>query len=384
MGPGYGLGSVAEGRYFHFDAADSDEGRVQRLRAFDLQSGQPLWSVQQPFDYRDLYGYEAGPRGTPTVAGDKVFTMGVDGVLCCRRVEDGKLEWSVDTNERYGVVQNFFGVGSSPLIHEDKVIVQVGGSPPEDQAIAPGRLDRVIPNGSAVIAFDRDSGKEVWRCGQDLASYSSPRTLQIGSQTVVLMFARNHLLAIDPEQGKVLWEHRHRADLLESVNAMMPVVRGDQVFISECYDIGGALLQVTLDGVQRIWEDAGKPRRNQAMRCHWSTPILIDGYLYGCSGRNNPDSDFRCVRWDTGEVAWNDERRIRTSVTLAGDHLVVWDEKGRMQIVRPTPERLDVVAEYDFRDRLSYYCWAAPIVVGNRMLIRGDENVLCLALDVSE
>ena len=127
-----------------------------------------------------------------------------------------------------------------------------------------------------------------------------------------------------------------------------------------------------------VWQDDTNNRRNQVMRCHWSTPILIDGYLYGCSGRNNPDSDFRCIEWSTGKLAWNDNRRIRSSVTQVGDHLVVWEERGEMQIVRPNPKELDVVAEYDFRDLVSYPCWAAPIVVGNRLIVRGDHQVVCL------
>ena len=139
-------------------------------------------------------------------------------------------------------------------------------------------------------------------------------------------------------------------------------------------------MKVSLDGPTTLWQDPPQNRRAQAMRCHWSTPILVDGFLYGCSGRNNPDSDFRCVEFLTGKVRWNDDRRIRTSVARAGEHLVVLDEKGQVQVVRPRPERLDVVAEYDFSDQIRSPCWAAPIIVGDRMLLRGDRNVLCLAI----
>jgi outer membrane protein assembly factor BamB len=381
VGEGYGLGSVADGRYFHFDAIVDGGQRVERLTAYDLANGSPLWSQQRPLDYRDLYGYERGPRGTPAVKNDKIVTLGVAGDLCVRRVDDGSLLWSVNTNKEYGVVQNFFGVGSSPLILDDRVIVQVGGSPPEDQQIAPGRLDRVIPNGSAVVAFDLNRGDEVWRCGDDLASYSSPRPMELDGETVVLMFARNHLLAIDPNSGEVIWKVRHRADILESVNAMIPVVQDDLILISECYQNGSVLLRAGESDAEVVWQDPSRDRRSQAMRSHWSTPVLIDGYLYGCSGRNNPDSSFRCVEFKTGEVKWSDDRRIRTSVTRAGDRLIVWDERGRMQIVDPNPEALKVIAEFDFRDDLARPCWAAPILVGNQMLIRGDRKVLCLAIE---
>ncbi len=385
VGDGYGLGCVIDGRYYHADAVRSDQvslGRqmVERLRAFDLNDASLIWSVERPLEYRDLYGYETGPRGTPTSDGKSIVTFGCDGELCCRDLADGTLKWSVSTNKAYGVVQNFFGVGSSPLLLDSMVIVPVGGSPPEDQQIAPGRLDRVIPNGSALVAFDLASGDEVWKCGGDLASYSSPRTMKIGDQTVVLLYARNQLLAVDPALGKVIWKVPHRADMLESVNAMMPVVDGDRVFISECYQVGSRLMKVSLQQPTTLWVDPPRNRRAQAMRCHWSTPIVVDGFLYGCSGRNNPDSDFRCVELASGKVQWSDDRGMRTSVTRVGEHLVVLDEYGRIEIVNPNPEKLEILAEYDFSDQIRTPCWAAPIVVGNRMLVRGDRHVLCLAI----
>ena len=111
---------------------------------------------------------------------------------------------------------------------------------------------------------------------------------------------------------------------------------------------------------------------------------MIDGYLYGCSGRNAPDSDFRCLDFKTGEVAWADSRRTRCSVTQVGDRLVLLEERGRLQVIQPNPERLDVVAEWDLstatgdRPAISYPCWAAPIVVGDRLILRGTSKVLCL------
>ena len=378
VGDGYGLGCVDNGRYYHADATVADGVRVERLRAFNLDDASLAWSVQRPMQYQDMYGYESGPRGTPTIAGDSIITFGCDGELICRNTADGSQLWSVATNKQYGVVQNFFGVGSSPLILDSAVVVPVGGSPLEDQQIAPGRLDRVISNGSALVAFDLKTGDEIWRCGKDLASYSSPRTMTIDGQTVVLLFARDQLLAVDPEQGNVLWSYPHRASILESVNAMMPVVDGDHVFISECYQVGSVMLRVTPESATPVWKDPPQNRRAQSMRCHWSTPILIDGFLYGCSGRNNPDSDFRCVEFETGKVQWSDGRRVRTSLARAGDHLVVLDEYGFLQVVRPSPEKLDVVVEHDFSDLVSSPCWAAPIIVGNRILIRGNHHVLCL------
>jgi outer membrane protein assembly factor BamB len=390
VGDGYGLGTVSEGRFFQldasrqFDAVTSRLASRERLRCFDFVSGAEIWSKSNSYQYSDLLGYEDGPRTSPTVVGDRVITYGVTGVLKCRQVKDGAEIWSVDTNADYGVVQNFFGVGSSPLVLDDKVIVMVGGSPPEDQNIAPMQLDRVTYNGTAVVAFDLENGREVWRTGDDLASYSSPRPITIDGTEYVLVFARTGLLLVDPMKGKTEWQFEHRASIRDSVNAMVPVVSGDQVFISECYELGSALLQVSKAQPRVIWKDPPRDRRRQAMRSHWATPVLVDGFLYGCSGRNAPDSDLRCISWETGQVEWVDSRRIRSSLARIGDHLVLLEERGLMQILQVNSKQLEVVAEWDLSEDdgarlgIKYPCWAAPVIVGNRILVRGTDRIQCL------
>lgn len=384
VGDGYGIGSLAGGRYYHFDAEIDSQGRTaERLRCIDLQSGEPLWSVSNPIFYRDLLGYEDGPRSSPTLHDGRVYTLGVTGHLICRDMASGEQIWMVDTNERYGVVQNFFGVGSSPLVVGEQLIVMVGGSPEADQEIAPMRLDRVSPNGSAVVSFDLQTGRELWKCGDDLASYSSPRPLQLDDETYVLLFARGGLLLVDPRTRKVLWRFDHRARILESVNAMTPVVVGDRVFISECYEVGSVLLKAGRENAEILWQDP-RNRRQQAFRAHWATPIVIAGNLYGCSGRNAPDSDFRCVDFATGQVRWIDPRRTRCSITQVGDRLLLLEERGLLQLIEPDPKSLRVIEEWDLsvasgnRPAIRYPCWAAPIVAGNRILLRGTSNVLCL------
>ena len=391
-GDGYGIGTVASGRFFQldttrqFDVVTSRSVTRERLRCFDFKSGTELWAKVNTFEYSDLLGYEDGPRTSPTVEDGRVITFGVTGLLKCRAVSDGRQIWAVDTNAKYGVVQNFFGVGSSPLVLDDRVIVMVGGSPPEDQEIPPMQLDRVTYNGTAVVALDLKTGQELWKSGNDLASYSSPRPIEINGKTYVLVFARTGLMLIDPKNGNVQWQFEHRSAIRDSVNAMVPVVEGNQVFVSECYEVGSVLLEVSEDSRRVLWRDPPRDRRRQAMRSHWATPVLVDGFLYGCSGRNAPDSDFRCIRWATGEVLWVDQRRTRSSVARVGDHLVVLEERGLLQILKINPAKLDLVAEWDLglaegaRAAIEYPCWAAPVIVGNKLLVRGTDRILCLEL----
>lgn len=412
VGEGYGIGSVADGKYFHFDAVETSEKtgggslrtsneRVERLRCIDMKSGDVVWTASSPLEFRDLYGYETGPRSSPTIstfarddpgspnASGQVFTLGVRGDLVCRSIADGKPQWAVATSDAFSVVQNFFGVGSAPLVTDDLVIVMVGGSPREDQQIAPGRLDRVSPNGTGLVAFERESGKVRWKSVDDLASYSSPRPITLDGKRCVLLFARDHLWCVEESTGDTMWKFRHRDRVLESVNAMTPVVRGAEVFISECYGVGSVLLKATNESVDVVWKDDPRRRREMSMRSHWATPVLHDGRLYGCSGRNAPDSDFRCVDWSTGEVLWSDLPRRRSSVTLVDSHLLVLEERGTLHVTKADPTAWNSVSKWDFASgeivqsdgdpvRLKYPCWSAPVVVGDRVLIRGDKTVVCL------
>lgn len=381
VGTSYGIGSVSAGRYFQHERV----GDVERLRAVDAETGEPLWTSDQPVTYSDMYGYNNGPRDTPTIDGEDVFTFGVAGRLTCTDVRTGNPRWTIDTNAQYGVIQNFFGVGSSPLVLGDQVIVMVGGSPREDAAIAPGRLDRVSSNGSALVAFDRHTGKELWKTGDDLASYSSPRPMSVADKTFVLVLARDGLLAVDPELGETVWKYPHRADLMESVNAIMPVVIGNRVFISDCYQVGAAVLEVTAKGYEVVWKDDDN-RRLQSFRAHWATPIAVDGFLYGCSGRNEPDSDLRCIDLATGKLAWSDQRRSRVSVMYIDNHFVVLDESGLMQLIQVDPQQLSLVTSLDLdqpadnRPALGQPYWAAPILSHGLLYVRGSERVLCLEL----
>lgn len=381
VGTSYGIGAIAAGRYFQHERI----GDTERLTAVRAETGEVLWTNDQPVQYADLYGYNNGPRDTPAIDNQEVFTFGVAGRLTCVDAIAGTTKWSVDTNAAYGVIQNFFGVGCSPLVIGDKVIVMVGGSPQEDASIAPGRLDRVSSNGSAVVAFDRSTGKELWKTGEDLASYSSPRPITVAGKTFVIMFARQGLLAIDPESGKQLWHFPYRAEIMESVNAIVPVVIGNRVFISECYEHGAVLLEVSADGCDVIWQDS-ENRNKQAFRAHWATPIAIDNFLYGCSGRNEPDSDFRCIDWLTGKVSWSDKRRSRASLMYVDQHLIVLDESGEMQLLRVDPQQLSLVTSInlhepkDNRPALGTPYWAAPVLSHGLLYVRGSERVLCLEL----
>ena len=236
---GYGPPAISAGRLFIFDRP-ADQAR---LRVLESETGRPLWAFRYPTDYQDLYGYDAGPRASPVVDDDRVYIFGPDGMLHCLRSADGKLLWKVDTAEKFGVVQNFFGVGSTPLVEGELLIVQVGGSPAESRRVPPGALDQVVGNGSGIVAFDKRSGEVKYQITDELASYSSPTVATIDGRRWCFVLARGGLVGFEPRSGKVDFQFPWRAPNLESVNASNPVVSGDRVFISETYGPGSALIE---------------------------------------------------------------------------------------------------------------------------------------------
>jgi hypothetical protein len=194
-------------------------------------------------------------------------------------------------------------------------------------------------------------------------------------------------MAWDPEAGKPIFQYPWRADFLESVNAAVPITDGKSVLISEAYQVGSTLLDATSQPWKPIWSDSGA-RNKLNFRAHWATPVLIDGYLYGCNGRNPEDSDFRCVRWQDGQVMWTDRRRERTSCLAVDGHLVVLGETGRLDLIKPNPKQIERVANCDMnaiiaadgRPLLEYPCWAPPVLSHGLLYLRGNDRLVCLQL----
>ena len=385
LGTSYGGPAIVGNRLLQFDRF----GDSERLSCFDAKTAEELWRSEIPVEYGDMYGYNNGPRCAPIVDGELVYTYGVAGQLTCYQLATGKLVWTRDLNTEFAVVQNFFGVASSPYIYEDLILVMVGGSPASSKSLASNRLDLVEPNGTAIVAFDKKTGAERYRVGDDLASYASVSVEQINGQPTGLAFLRGGLLAFDPTAGTENFAFPWRSSKFESVNAAMPVVKQNQILLSECYEIGSVLLEVQDDGKPKLLRKDEGRYRELSFRAHWSTPVLVDGYLFGCSGRNPPDSDFRCVRFSDGELMWQDIRRERSSVLAIDDHLIVLNERGQLDLIKPSPEKMVLEASVDLNDLaskqdgaplLQYPCWAAPIVSHGVLYVRGKNHLLSFQL----
>jgi outer membrane protein assembly factor BamB len=286
-GAGYTSPAIA-GQRLVFLHRVGDEEIVECLHA---ETGAVHWRFRYPTDFEDRYGYNNGPRASPVIDGERVYTAGAQGQLHCLDLASGRLLWKRDTAKEYRVPQDFFGTASTPLVDRQLIIVNVGA-----------------PRGPCVVGFDKATGREVWRAGSEWGpSYASPVPAVVHGRRRVFVFAGGEsrpptggLMSIDPVDGRVDFAFPWRSRTYESVNASCPVVFDNKVFVSASYRAGGALVEIRPDFSHRVlWT-------TQEFALHFNTAIYKDGCLYGFDGRNEPDASLACVDAATGKVVWRE------------------------------------------------------------------------------
>jgi outer membrane protein assembly factor BamB len=298
-GSGYCAPAIVGERLVLFHRV-GDEEVVECLQA---ETGLRFWKVAYASGYQDRYGYCDGPRSSPVIDEGRVYTIGAEGVLHCLDLKGGHVYWKRKLLEEFKVPQNFFGVGSTPLVDGNLLSVNVGA-----------------PGGPCVAGFDKKSGKMVWGAGNDWGpSYASPIPAVIQGKKRVLVFAGGEsrpptggLMSIDPAEGKVDFEFPWRSRTRESVNGASPLAIGNRVFISECYGTGSALVEVKEDfSPKEVWTNA-------AFGIHFMMPIFKDGFVYGIHGHGPLDCPLVCVDMKDGKEKWRTEPEWGEIVQTAG------------------------------------------------------------------
>ncbi|MBC7852939.1 MAG: PQQ-like beta-propeller repeat protein, partial [Pirellulaceae bacterium] len=334
-GEGYACPVFAGGRLVYFHRVAGKE----TLDCLDPETGKRFWRFDYPVAYEDRYGFSPGPRSSAVIDEGRVYAAGVTAVLHCLDLKTGQVIWRRDLMEEYKIPQYFFGYGPTPFVWKDRVIVNVGGK----------ARDGVT--GTCVAAFDKATGKTLWEVEDAWgASYASPIVARVRGREVALVVAAGEsrpsvggLLTIDPQDGKVFDRFPWRAKVYESVIAGTPIVLDERrVYISECYEKGGTLLEFDENlKSKQVWTQRG-------FGLHWMTPLQIAGHLYGFAGRNPPDTEFKCVDADSGKIVWSDDTRFqqegrvnsffRASLLQAGGRVFCLGEDGLLAEFELTPK----------------------------------------------
>jgi len=351
IGAGY-AGPVVQGdRLILFHRVGNEE----KIDCLDPATGNNRWSFAYACDYEDALGKGNGPRATPTIANGRVVCYGADGTLSCVDMTRGAKRWQRNLSADYKVPKSYFGVGTSPLVVDDRILINVGGKD------------------AGIVAFALDDGAELWRATRDAASYASPILATVEQLPRAVFFTREGIVVLDPKTGAVTFQKRWRARYDASVNAATPLLlKGDLAFFSTSYETGAILIKLKKDGADVVWTD------EDAMSNHYSTCVVHNGMLYGCDGRQESGASLRCIDPKGPKVMWTKERFGCAATVLAEGNLILLTEQGDLVLAEANSR------EYKERSRAKVLAEApvrAQPALANGVFYARDSGTL-IALDL--
>lgn len=278
---------VAGGRAVLFHAIDGQEV----VDCLDAATGERRWRTSYAADYTPQLGAGPGPRTSPVIDGDLVFTFGIKGTLQALDFATGAVKWRRELAQDYRLLETFFGQGGTPLVMGERLIVPLGT---EDQ--------------KSVVAFDKATGRELWVAKHPWgSSYSSPVPAKFHGRDCVLVYQggmddppTGGLLVIDAANGAVLSATPHRARMFASVSISAPVVWENRVFVGEAYTEGGLCVEIAPDLSAKVAWRAPK------FGTYLMTAIAHDGCLFGFAGQHQQNAELVCYEVATGRELWRD------------------------------------------------------------------------------
>jgi len=336
-GGGYSSFSVANGKLYTMGL----RGEREYVVAFDVATGKEAWSTPHGSAFRNDRG--DGPRGTPTIDGDRVYALGGSGDLTALDARTGKIVWSKNVLREFGGSNITWGISESPLVLGDKVLVNAGGP------------------GASIVALNKANGALIWKSQSDKAGYSSAIPVEINGTTQVVFFTAERAVGLDAKDGRLLWEYGRPAN--DTANVATPIARANRVFISSGYGTGGGVVEIKADNkAQEVWF-------TKDMRNHHSSSVLIGDYLYGFS-----ESILTAIRFDTGDIAWRDRSVGKGSLVYADGNLYCFSENGVVGLVEATPTGYKEKGRFRLAQG-NLPTWTHPVVVGGRLYLRDQDTI---------
>jgi outer membrane protein assembly factor BamB len=349
VGPAWSSFAIVDGRAI----TQEQHGPEEQVICYDLATGRKLWSHADSARYETTVA-GIGPRATPTIDGDQVFTMGATGILNCLDLTSGARIWSRDILTDNGATAHMWGISCSPLVLNSLIVVSAGG-----------------PDGRSLVAYHRDSGEPIWGGGDDKAGFSSPRLVTLAGREQILIFNNHSVAAHDPQSGAILW--RQPWDQVECIADPLPLP-GDQVLASSGYGIGAKLYQVkpAPDGgleTDIVWET---PR----LKAKFANMVYRDGFVYGLD-----DGVLVCLDPQNGQRRWKRGRYGHGQLLLIDDILLVMTESGEIVLVKAQPDGHEELARMTTFEGKT---WNSPAFAAPYLLLRTDGEAVCYELPLAD
>ena len=372
IGPGYSGPTVAQGRVYVMDRQPKDREATERIHCLDSQSGKSLWTFEYPAEYR--ISYTAGPRASVTIDQGKAYCVGAMGHFHCLDAISGEVIWKRDLQKDYDIQMPIWGIAASPLIYGDLVIQQVCGA-----------------GNACMVAFDKLTGKEIWRSLKDRGAYSSPILIRQADQDVLVCWTGDSLSGLDPKTGSVLWGHPFPPSRMP-IGVGDPVLSGEQLFVSSFYD-GSLMVRVPKDKVtsEVIWRGVGPDEQHtKSLHAMIGTSIVKDNLVFGTDSYG----EFRCLDGITGERIWEDTTAVPRArwatihMVRQADRVWMFNERGELLITKLSKEGLEVLSRSKLieptRDQLGQrggVCWSHPAYAEKSIFARNDRQIVRVSLD---
>ena len=342
LGEGYSSFAVAKGRLY----TQGQRGNQQFVLAFDASSGKKVWEAATGSPFRERRGH--GPRGSPTVDGDRLYALAADGTLVCLEAATGKKIWGYNVVEKFGGQVIHWGISESPLVDGDRVIVMAGGS------------------GAGVVALDKTSGNLIWKSQSDEPGYSSAIVFDLGGVRQIATFTGEAAVGLAARNGELLWRYPKVSN--QTANIATPIYHDGHLFVSSDYGTGCALLKL---GAQGGGAKTSEVYFSREMRNHYSTSVLVGEYLYGFSS-----AVLTAMKFSDGEVAWKDRSVGKGGVIYADRHLYCMGETGVVGLVEATPAGYKEKSRFDI-PRGEFPTWTPPAISDGKLYLREQDNLYC-------
>jgi len=312
------------------------------------ENGDLIWFQSYSTNASSSHG--SGPRATPFIDGNRVYTFGRGGDLACWDLLNGDAIWKKNVMDEGGEDPTW-GHSSSPLVFNNLVFTQGGGQ-------------------CRTIAYNKNTGEVVWKSGTGPAGYAAYKVTEIAGKQILLSFHGTGLAALSMDNGEELWNVVWRTSY--DVNATTPVVMEDKVFITSGYGTGSMLLAIKSERADSLWG-------SKAFSAHHSDPYIIDGYIYGYSGDSFQNKGaFKCIDLKTGEEKWSTNEIGWGTCVLVDGYLLCSDIKGNIALVRPSPDKfIKVTSLPSALGDIKGPVWTTPVVSNGHLYLRFKQKLVC-------
>ncbi|MCA9006230.1 MAG: PQQ-like beta-propeller repeat protein [Planctomycetaceae bacterium] len=326
------------------------------VEALQADTGEVIWKHQSPVSYTGSYNPNDGPIAVPLIYNNHVYVHGITGHLQCLDFKTGKQIWSRQTHKDFHVGEGFFGVGSTPIIIDDKLLVNVGSK----------------RQNAGIVAFSLDQGRTIWTSLSDDASYSSPISVFLNGRFYALFITRLHLVGVDPENGDILFQFPF-GKRGATVNGANPVQVGRNIFATASYGVGGFWGIVEDTSTSELW------RSQKPMSSQYTTPIEYDGALIGVDGRQDiGPSSLICFDPNEQKVLWSQENYGYATLIEADGKLLILKTDGTLVMATASKEEYKELGRAQV---LNTTTRALPALSNGLLFIRDTKALKCLDLN---